>query len=613
MKSKDNMGYREYLLSDENIYLSIYSLNSYVFEYDLLDANDRELYHSLQDKFDKKVINKVILKVRKRIEELLNKDEEFIEVKVYFKPKKMSKDGLEFRPLHTTDLITQIAIVAMLHLFVYEIPEKKDYKLLLSNLSRLIPSDFYGNRVSTKPECLFKSWKKQYQKYNQNSNDGELRILSFLRNPLFNIEEFQKREILLDNGQNEHTVDYSIMRVIEIFYSFVKEPVRIDNLIVTHKYICDVWKNGSKHLYFYTLHNQEHAIVLIQNIVKLINTIDFLKISSIDYYILFLACYLHDISMVKIPACDSFLLDTDKADELAKTLLDSYNEEFNKANLTKNVQGNDIDILSVKKYMLDSYRKIDNYFEEAVRSKHANDSAAEIRKRSELNYLDTSMRELVAEVSEAHGADERDIYGIKSVASKQLISIKFDKILLRLADLLDMSSYRVSKPILYHNVEQMSEESAFHWISHLLTKGYSLRTEYEITDNAHVLAPKNIIEKLVLEIPVNISQMSALTCGRTCKKVGIDRNRLSQQGIVLVCGQECKDNGNQERNCNFLCKWFCVKNENLIKELAALKEYLNRNKNNYFKSAIEIRIKCNDRTSLDARQFEILNEYIGKM
>ena len=330
-------------------------------------------------------------------------------------------------------------------------------------------------------------------------------------------------------------------------------------------------------------------------------------------YILFLACYLHDISMVKIPACDSFLLDTDKADELAKTLLDSYNEEFNKANLTKNVQGNDIDILSVKKYMLDSYRKIDNYFEEAVRSKHANDSAAEIRKRSELNYLDTSMRELVAEVSEAHGADERDIYGIKSVASKQLISIKFDKILLRLADLLDMSSYRVSKPILYHNVEQMSEESAFHWISHLLTKGYSLRTEYEITDNAHVLAPKNIIEKLVLEIPVNISQMSALTCGRTCKKVGIDRNRLSQQGIVLVCGQECKDNGNQERNCNFLCKWFCVKNENLIKELAALKEYLNRNKNNYFKSAIEIRIKCNDRTSLDARQFEILNEYIGKM
>ena len=172
MKANDNTRYRKYLLSDENIYLSIYSLNSYVFEYDLLDASDRELYHSLQDKFDKKVINIVVLEVRKRIEELLDKDDEFIEVKVYFKPKKMSEDGLEFRPLHTTDLITQIAIVAMLHLFVYEIPREKDYKLLLSNLSRLIPTDFYGNRVSTKPESLFKPWKKQYQKYNQNSNDA---------------------------------------------------------------------------------------------------------------------------------------------------------------------------------------------------------------------------------------------------------------------------------------------------------------------------------------------------------------------------------------------------------------------------------------------------------
>lgn len=52
--------------------------------------------------------------------------------------------------------------------------------------------------------------------------------------------------------------------------------------------------------------------------------------------------------LCSIPACDSFLLDTDKADELAKTLLDSYNEEFNKANLTKNVQGNDIDIENIQ-------------------------------------------------------------------------------------------------------------------------------------------------------------------------------------------------------------------------------------------------------------------------
>lgn len=116
----------------------------------------------------------MITRVREQIIELFDKDK-YIEAKVYFKPKKLSENGeLEFRPLHSTGLITQIAIVSMLHLFVYEIPEEEegDPKLRLSNLSRLIPSDFYGNRVSVKPEYLFKPWKQQYQKYNQNSNDA---------------------------------------------------------------------------------------------------------------------------------------------------------------------------------------------------------------------------------------------------------------------------------------------------------------------------------------------------------------------------------------------------------------------------------------------------------
>lgn len=389
-----------------------------------------------------------------------------------------------------------------------------------------------------------------------------------------------------------------------------------------------------------TLHNQEHAIVLIQNIVKLIHAIDFFKISGVDYYILFLACYLHDISMVKIPAFDSFLLDTNEADQLAKELWDNFNEEFmhidssekkisemeTKKDETKGdeedykSQEMEPDILSVKKYMLSSYKKLDGYFESSVRERHASDSAAEIRQRAEIRYLDTPMRELVAEVSEAHCADERNIYGTKSNASSQLMSIKFDKILLRLADLLDMSCYRVSKPILHHNVEQMSEESAFHWISHLLTQGYRLHTKYEIKlseDNKEseiILAPKTIIEKLILEIYVDISQMSTFKCKNPCLKVKIDRDGISQQEITLICGKKCEyeNNSNSERQCNFLCRWFCVKNDYLIKELAALKEYLNRNHNNYFDCEIEIKIRCNDKTNIDARQFEVLNNYIHK-
>lgn len=108
--------------------------------------------------------------------------------------------------------------------------------------------------------------------------------------------------------------------------------------------------------------------------------------------------------------------------------------------------------------------------------------------------------------------------------------------------------------------------------------------------------------------------MSALECNNPCQKVKIDRKNILPQEITLTCGEKCEDDSegdiNSERRCNFLCQWFCVKNDYLIKELVALKEYLNRNTNNYFKSEIQIKIKCNGKTNIDARQFEILTDYI---
>ena len=132
--------YRDYLLSDENIYHAIYSMESYVFDYNLLDIGDKIRYHRLKDKFSEKCIDATINKVRERIEKLLDEGE-YISAKVYFRPKKIENDGkVVFRPLHTTDLITQIAIVSMLHLFIYDRTE--DDRLILSNLSRLIPANF---------------------------------------------------------------------------------------------------------------------------------------------------------------------------------------------------------------------------------------------------------------------------------------------------------------------------------------------------------------------------------------------------------------------------------------------------------------------------------------
>lgn len=424
---------------------------------------------------------------------------------------------------------------------------------------------------------------------------GEFRILIFLRNHLFTEETFLKQNFLLEDLKNKSDLDYTIMEVIGIFESFVMDPIQIDKLILAHQYTCDIWKNGSKYLYFYTLHNQEHAIALIRNVVKLVHAIDFLKISSLDFYIIFLACYLHDISMVKIPDLDAFLTDKECGDSIAW----EYRIEFGDLSVE--------DISQVKKSMIQSYRKLDAYYEKKVREKHALDSAAVIRIREDLDFLDITLREFVAEISGAHQADERDIYFIKSSASDKNISLKFDKILLRLADLLDMSNCRISRPILYHNLDQMSVESAFHWISHLLTQRYELDNDYSIAPDVESLTPKSIIEKLIITVVVDISQMSKCQCEQPCQN--IDINNINDEGFELHIGSKC-ERGNE--GCNFLCRWFTKKNIYLIKELTALKEYLRRVPDNYFGAEIMIHVKVANRTCLDEKQFGILEHYLSE-
>ena len=423
---------------------------------------------------------------------------------------------------------------------------------------------------------------------------GELRVLALLRNHLFDETMYRTIPEIWKDEENQRKIDYAIMEVLDVFRQYVRKPARIDHLIKIHQYTCDVWKNGSKYLYFYTLHNQEHAIDLIKNIIKLIKAIDYLQISSTDFYILFIACYLHDISMVKIPPAELFLLDNEKSDEISVEYLENVQKEDNR------------DIKEVKKMLFDVYKKIDEFYEGEVRDYHASDSAKEIRSREDLRFLEDCLREKVAEIASAHGQNTDDIYKTKSNARNSLISTKFDKILLRVADVLDMDNYRVSKPILNHNVEQMSEKSAFHWISHLMTKGYTLQTKYSIQEQEKsVLKPKQIEEKLIFKIDVEISQLSQVENEKGCKYGNLDRDTLSDNGFTIRFGEPC--NG---KNCNFLCKWFMKKNGYLIEELAALKSYLNRIPDTYFKTDIEVRICIINKTKVDARQFEILSANI---
>lgn len=134
-----------------------------------------------------------------------------------------------------------------------------------------------------------------------------------------------------------------------------------------------------------------------------------------------------------------------------------------------------------------------------------------IRHTKDLDFLDECMKEVVAEVSAAHGYKTDDVYRRKSVAQEMTYSLKYMQIILRLADLLDMKKYRISKLLLSKNLENMSGTSAFHWISHSVTNDLKINVTYSTKDgNVNItgkdadyysfLQSGRIEEKIELEI-----------------------------------------------------------------------------------------------------------------
>lgn len=459
-----------------------------------------------------------------------------------------------------------------------------------NRLKRMFLNAVYSKifKVTLSDDIVLNSYDKKGITY------GELRALVYLRNSGFDAKKFLNWKMELKSAENQQNVDYTVFEVLGAYKRYVVKPENIDNLIVIHKYTCDVWKNGAKHLYFYTLHNQEHAVDLIKNIIKIVKVFSYFRISNYDYYILFIACYLHDISMVRIASDNDFLLDTQDSEIITSDL----DVKWNAVNNTS----------EIKKAIVDTYKAVDNFYEKKIRSMHAKDSADEIRKRGELDFLDASIRECVAEIAESHMLDTKDIYFVKGDAKSRLISYKFDKILLRFADLLDMSEHRVSQPILNHNIENMSIVSAFHWVSHLITNGYELISKYEIEPNSNSvssLKPGSITETVTLSIFINLSQFSKIEASK-CTYGKINEETLSDEGFTI---ELLRDNQfcNSDK-CNFLCKWFNDKNNYLVKEMQALELYLSRVplKDRFYNTKILIKVVVKNPTHISDEQFGVL-------
>jgi hypothetical protein len=448
----------------------------------------------------------------------------------------------------------------------------------------------------------------------------DLRMLVYLRSKDFKISGLKNHFDDCRKKEFEKIVEYSIFQVLQIFQKYIQDSKRIDTLILTHKYTCDIWKNGSKQLYFYTLHNQEHAIELIKNSIKLTKAIDLMQIKKFDYYILFLACYLHDISMVTMPDYNQFQKENLKSDFIFK----EFEYEF------RHNSSNNRPIAENKKLMKSLYLKIDTFFENLVRDNHGRNSAKEILDRKALNFIEETVREMVSQVSLAHAMNECDVYKVKSVASNHIISLKFLKILLRLSDVLDMGNNRVSNLLLSHNLDNMNKDSRFHWLSHSITNEYRVETSYRIINkelsDKGLFMDHNICEKIIITVPVNLFQFtkcekpqftdypSFYVSKLEKNQIEISFNTLRNNCSSCSENKKCNQlNGSQEsENCVFLFKWFSIKNKFLIKEFFALQEYLQSIPNNMFLTKIIIRVKSENPEVLDKKQFSYLKSYVDE-
>lgn len=485
--------------------------------------------------------------------------------------------------------------------------ESNRYKLILlqtDELYRVVMNAYFSELIAVEANNL----KYLAKRNNKPIYYNEARVLLFLRNRKFRLNDFALQFRDFDNGE---TLDYTLFEVVDYFEKFVQEPVYIDNLILVHKYTSDIWKNGSKYLHFYTLHNQEHAIELIRAITQFMKSVNYFQIDKRDYYILFISCYLHDISMVLHPnLIESFIKD----ERSSNLIFTEFKRDIDRLLGYKTIQF--AEEQRVKKLLVDYFKKLDQYYEGYVRNNHPKQSARFVRKSNDFNFVDDVVKDIVAEVSQAHGYNVDEIYKIKSNAEESIVSEKYLKILLRIGDLLDMSSNRISNAILDNSQKSMSEITRFHWLSHKAISNvevlvrYKLKAQDSDVDESWI-GPGSIIEYVDFVIYLDVKHLIGTSKGENCS---LDINAVSESDKETVSSFEIKiGNSKTCDSCNFMCKWMKNKNEYLYCELEALQQYLKRSEANLFSTDIKVKYVFNDGARrLKNSEYESILKHISK-
>lgn len=492
--------------------------------------------------------------------------------------------------------------------------EKKTFTLFVMNASseyqRRILNVYFSEIMDVVPSDALAFTKMNARRFRY----AELRTLAYLRNHNFDLEEFEEfiEHIRADKDISDQMgIDMGLLEVLNVFIRNVKTPEWVDALIKTHRLTKGLWYNGSKFLNSYTLHNEEHAVTLITKSLELTNRIDYFVLKGIDYYILFLACYLHDISMVIHPDMGRLSSENGKNLSLISDLMAQMREEVEKFGKIDVTEKKDSRYKNAGAFLTKVFDTVYSYFEALVRDNHAKDSAKFIRDRSNtlLEYLGPTLLSYVAKVSESHGYDVTDVYGLKSRAKDDTISLKYLMILIRLADLLDVANDRVNYHLLRQNLRNLTPTSQFHWISHLVTDKIELNTDY-ITDEDREMGDKPITEEINLILYLNVKQLTVARKNRHCERCQLEKGDDGESLVIRIIGGCDSSFKCEEKNCTVLCYWMMQKHDWLIKELIALNDYLYSVNNSLFKTNISFIIRYRDEMRLDADMFDSVQEYL---
>ena len=196
--------------------------------------------------------------------------------------------------------------------------------------------------------------------------------------------------------------------------------------------------------------------------------------------------------------------------------------------------------------------------------------------------------------------------------------MKYMMILIRLADLLDMSKDRVNYFLLKENMRNLSSLSRFHWISHFITNKVELTAKYDnqgTDDNPFRPIQETIYINIYLNVNFKIETSNRVDNCKWKASINENVNLHSNYEFEHFPKIESESGSNSDPSCSkcfFMCKWMHTKHDWLFPELQELEHYINLINRSLFTSKIKVNIIFESESGLDQDLFDSVYSFLCK-